>query len=227
MNYYYLIINDNKMNALLCTTALYGSDRILRKQCGMFRYPIETSNRMVCIGFQWFILYYVLKNLYTDHLSGTLWKNSLQPKTIWAGDYMAGYFLYDLLILFSSARGRKQYLFIVHHLISVFLCSVNKLYPCGNDVLNNSIILILELSSPWMNLWKICEEIDSKSFLTRFFFLTTRFLFGISRMGFMTLWLMYYLLTQYQFNTSHTLNLGGFLAVYVASIKWYMAMLRK
>lgn len=215
------------MNALLCTTALYGSDRIVRKNCGMFRYPIETANRMICMGFQFFILYYVLNNLYTYHHNGTVWQNSSQPKTVWASDYMAGYFLYDLLILFSSARGRRQYLFIVHHLISLLIYGVNKVYPCGNDVLNNSIILILELSSPWMNLWKICEEINTKSLLTKTLFSITRFLFGLSRMGFMTIWLMYYLRSQYQFKWNHTLNLGGFLTVYVASIKWYIAMWRK
>lgn len=215
------------MNSLVCTTILYCSDRIMRKKCKMFRYPIETANRMVCSGFQCFILYYVLNNLYTGHCNGTLLQNSLQPKTIWASDYMAGYFLYDLLILFSSERGRKQYLFIVHHLISLIIYGVNKIHPCGNDVLNNSIILLLELSTPWMNVWKIYKEIDSKSFLTKTLFLVTRFLFGISRMGFMTMWLLYYMWSQYQFKWNHTLNLTGFLAVYVASIKWYMAMWRK
>ena len=215
------------MNALLCTAALYGTDRIVRKQCGMFRYPIETANRMVCIGFQLFILYYVLHNLYTDHRNRTLWQHSLTPKTVWASDYMAGYFLYDLLILFSSARGRRQYLFLVHHVISLIIYGVNTCHPCGNDVLNNSIILILELANPFMNLWKMCKEMDSKAVLTKTLFLITRFLFGVSRMGFMTIWLVYYLWSQYQFNWSHTLNLSGFLAVYVASIKWYMAMWRK
>ncbi len=199
----------------------------MRKKCKMFRYPIETANRMVCSGFQCFILYYVLNNLYTDHLNGTLWKNSIQSNTIYASDYMAGYFIYDLLILFSSARGRKQYVFIIHHLISLLIYGVNKVYPCGNDVLNNSIVLILELANPFMNLWKVYEEIDSTSLITKTLFSITRFLYGVSRMGFMTVWLMYYLWTRYQFNWSHTLNLSGFLAVYVASIKWYVAMMKK
>lgn len=214
-------------NALLCAIALYGVDRIVRKQCGMFRYPIETANRRVCVGFQCFILYYVMNNLYIDYKNGTLWHHSLQPKTIWASDYMAGYFVYDLFILFSSARGRRQYLFVVHHLISLLIYSVNKVYPCGNDLLNNSIILILELANPCMNTWKMYEELYPNAFLTNTLFLTTRFLFGLSRMGFMTLWLFYYLWTQYQFTWNHTLNIGGFLTVYVASIKWYMAMWRK
>jgi hypothetical protein len=215
------------MNAIVCTTILYCSDRVMRKKCKMFRYPIETANRMVCSGFQCFILYYVLNNLYTDHLNGTLWKNSIQSNTIYASDYMAGYFIYDLLILFSSARGRKQYVFIIHHLISLLIYGVNKVYPCGNDVLNNSIVLILELANPFMNLWKVYEEIDSTSLITKTLFSITRFLYGVSRMGFMTVWLMYYLWTRYQFNWSHTLNLSGFLAVYVASIKWYVAMMKK
>jgi hypothetical protein len=146
---------------------------------------------------------------------------TLQPETKQMEHYMAGYFIYDVMVLMSTARGRRQVMFLVHHIVSLTIYVINQYYPCGNDLFNNTIILLLECSSPFMNVWKMAEELDPRSLMTRMSLSITKITYFMSRMVGMTMWLFFYFLKNYKMTWNHTLNATSFVLVYIASIKWY------
>lgn len=214
----------------LCVLTLYGLDVSIKRMCYMFKYPNETSNRLTCITFQSFILSYICGTLIEyskkDGL-GWIYHSSLRPETKQMEHYMAGYFIYDIIILMSTSRGRRQVMFLIHHVVSLMIYFINQYYPCGNDVFNNTIILLLECSSPFMNIWKIAEELNPNSIITRTSLFITKITYFISRMIGMTVWLLFYFWKNYKMTMTHSLNATSFVLVYIASIKWYRLLKNK
>jgi hypothetical protein len=158
---------------------------------------------------------------------GWIYHSSLRPETKQMEHYMAGYFIYDIIILMSTSRGRRQVMFLIHHVVSLMIYFINQYYPCGNDVFNNTIILLLECSSPFMNIWKIAEELNPNSIITRTSLSITKITYFISRMIGMTVWLLFYFWKNYKMTMTHSLNATSFVLVYIASIKWYRLLKNK
>ncbi len=207
-----------------CILTLYGLDVGVRRLCYMFKHPNEVSNRIACISFQSFILSYICSTLSLfTYKDGLVWiyQPTLQAETKQMEHYMAGYFIYDLIVLMSTSRGRRQVMFLIHHIVSLMIYVINQYYPCGNDLFNNTIILLLECSSPFMNVWKIAEELNPNSIITRMSLSITKITYFMSRMIGMTIWLFFYFWKNYHMTLNHTLNATSFVLVYIASIKWY------
>jgi hypothetical protein len=225
MNVYNPCYKIRMYPTLFCILALYGLDVTTRRLCYMFRHPNEVSNRLSCIAFQCFILSHICNTLITYTLKDGLlfWTHTslLRSETKHMEHYMAGYFIYDLIILLSTERGRRQKAFLAHHVVSLTIYGVNQYHPCGNDVFNNTIILLLESSSPFMNFWKIAEEINRTGYMTRILFFLTKMTYFMSRMVGMSVWLVFYFMTQYRLTWTHTLNASSFIMVYLASIQWF------
>lgn len=201
-------------------------ENIARVTCSSFRYPREIANLLTCAMFQCFIVWCCYYNLVTiePNSNGSV---TLHPVTVRMESHIAGYFLYDLLFLLSSERGRKNILFVIHHLISLFIFGVNRYYPCGNDLLNNSVILLLESPSAFINLWKINREINPHSIMTYVTHRISVILYYVMRLVGMTFWLFHYSTTTFQWKWNHYLNGGSFATIFIASIAWFRQLVKK
>lgn len=188
-----------------------------------FRYPRDISNRLTCSLFQCYIVGFCVYNLLTIISK----KNQLHPLTRIAENHLIGYFIYDSLVLLSSARGRMNYTYIIHHIISLFILAINSSYPCGTDELNNSIIILLEGSSPFLNVWKISQEINPNSIYTYLFHRISAILYYSLRIVGMTLWLLMYGAKQFTFTWNHLMNGTGFILIYIASLFWFRRLVKK
>ncbi len=186
------------------------------------RYPNETANRMVCITWQTWAVLLAFRNLLVES-----WQTVQSPCTLYMENQMISFFLYDLIILTSTARGRRQTLFYIHHFISLVIAFGNRIKPSGDHFINNSIIVILESASPFLNLTKIMEEIYPNSSLTQYISLFTKRLYGYTRIICFAPWILLYALKYYRFEWNYTIMLSSMILIFSASVKWFFTMVRK
>ena len=180
-----------------------------------FRYPNEISNRMVCVLWQTWTVSLSIMNLFTEQ-----WNHLPSYHTLYMENQMIAYFIYDLMILMSSQRGRKQIIFFIHHFISLLIAYLNRTSNNGTNFNSNSFILLLEMTTPLLNLTKIMEEmkliVPSLTYLTRN-------LYAFTRIYCFSPWIVYYL-----FNMTNTytnwITLMSSVSILLGSIKWYSSM---
>jgi len=190
-----------------------------------FRHVNEIANRLTCALFQLYISGKTGFNLWNHMQNGTLLANS-DETTQQAQDAFVAFFLYDLVKLISTSRGRKQTLFLVHHVVSLIVLALNKIHNAGNNGLDNSLILILEAASPLLNIVKIAEEAAPGSLTTRGLQCLTKLAYMFTRQICLFVWL---LAAAHRANASwvNRTMYASFCLVYAVSVKWTMAMIKK
>jgi hypothetical protein len=185
----------------------------------LFRYPSEVANRMVCITWLSWCLFLSYRNLIMEP-----WASINSPWTVYMENQMISYFLYDLVILSSTARGRKQFIFFIHHFISLLVPIINRYQPLGDNFINNSVIAILELASPFLNLSKIVTEFAPHHYFTRYLNSFTRILYLFSRIVCFGPWIIYYIHTYYHFELKYNITVTIELILFLGSIQWFRMM---
>lgn len=185
----------------------------------IFKYPSEVANRMVCITWLSWSVFLSYRNLIMEP-----WTSINSPWTIYMENQMISYFLYDLVILSSTVRGRKQFIFFIHHFISLSFPIINRYEPLGDHFINNSIIAMLELASPLLNLNKIMEECAPHHSFTRSLYSFTRILYLISRVLCFGPWILYYIHTHYHFELKYNITVTCLLTLFLGSIHWFRMM---
>jgi len=187
-----------------------------------FRYPAEISNRMTCMTHLSYIVLYGIRNIFKEpwHLLPTHHTQLLKHQ-------MISYFLYDLLIMFSTSRGRSQFVFIIHHFISLLFIIANLIQPCGDNIMTNSLLVLLEMASPLLHLTKITQELYPRSYLYHLVHYMTIFLYATTRVyGFGT-YIYVYLSHYFDYTLYHGITLSSILLIFYASIKWTVMMINK
>jgi len=218
------------LSIVCCTTSILSCiDYLLQPRCVSFRHPRDISNRLTCTLFQFYIVVYCIWNLLT--IVSTEKKNAyhhdIHPFTRMAEQRLIGYFLYDTLVLLSTERGRRNATYLIHHAISVLILAINSFYPCGTDALHNSIIVLLEGSSPFLNLWKVSYNINPLSFDTYLLHRIASMLYYVFRIVGMTMWLFVYGTGYFRFTWNHLITMGGFGTIYMASLHWFRQLVKK
>jgi hypothetical protein len=187
-----------------------------------FRHPNEIANRMTCITWQTWAVLLASRNLLVES-----WSMVQSPWTLYMENQMISFFIYDLIVLTSTQRGRRQTLFYIHHFISLAISFVNRIQPSGDHFINNSIIVMLESASPFLNLTKIMEEIRPNSEMTRSVSLFTKRFYGYTRVVFFAPWIMLFVLKYYRFAWNYNIILSSLVLIFSASVKWFFTMVRK
>ena len=180
-----------------------------------FRHPTEISNRMVCVVWQIWTVSLSISNLITEP-----WNMQPSYHTLYMENQMISYFIYDLIILTSTKRGRKQIIFYVHHFISLLIAYLNRSSNQGTNFISNSYIILLEITTPLLNLSKIMEEIIYVPYLNYF----TIQLYLFSRIYCFFPWIVYYIMFHFQYSISNYIILFSSMALLLGSIKWYSNM---
>ena len=211
--------------ALLCGLNILTYDILYVHHRNRFKHLNEVANRITCSLFQLYLICETSGNLYHHIVAGTT--DALPaPETRDAELVLTGYFVYDSLMLLSTPRGRRQTLFLVHHIVSLSVLALNKLYNPGSNGLNNSLILILEAASPLLNLVKIAEEAAPAARITRTLQFLTKVAYIASRQGALLGWLV---MASQKANATwvHQTIFGAICLVYLLSVKWTATMLQK
>ena len=183
-----------------------------------FRYPNEISNRLACIVWQIWAVYLSYRNLIKES-----WVDKPSASTIYMENQMIAYFIYDLMILSSTPRGRKQTVFYIHHFVSLLIAFSNRFSNSGTNFISNSFIVLLESAPPLLSFSKILEEIyPTHAFY--YFKLCIKYLFGYTRILLFVPWLLHYISYHYQFNLNKNLMVGSCLMLLMGSVKWFFEM---
>lgn len=190
-----------------------------------FRHINEVANRITCVLFQLFITLKTASNFWQHMHDGTL-LSSPDVNTREAQDAFIGFFLYDTIKLLSTQRGCKQTLFLVHHIMSLFVLGLNKVYNTGNNGLDNSVIMLLEAASPFLNLSKIAEEAAPLSRSTRCLKIITKLAYIFTRQVCFAAWLVA-ASSKANMSWAHRTVYASFCLVYAVSLKWTCALLKK
>jgi len=140
---------------------------------------------------------------------------------------MIAYFLYDLLVLFSTERGRKQTIFLIHHAVSLLFLLTNRIEACGDNIMFNSVTFLLESPSPLLNIIKIIEEIKPNSYLYVALYMYTTLYYGLCRVFLFFPYIIMYVQHYFTFKWNHIITLSTFMLLLYASTKWYIMMIYK
>lgn len=181
-----------------------------------FKHRSEVANRLVCITWLSWTVGLCYRTLLVEP-----WNLVKSPWTLFMQDQLISYFIYDLVILCSTERGRKQTVFFIHHFISLMMCFIN---PIGDNFSNNSFIGLLELASPLLNINAIMKEYAPHHWLTRYLYSFTRVLYFFTRILCFAPWIMYYIHYHYQWKLNDTIMLGSMFTIFLASVKWFKMM---
>ena len=216
------IINENVLqigNATIQLSIIHIMYRTILYLCSKqitFRYPGEVANRLTCIAWQCWTVSLCIRNLIKED-----WNLYPSPWAFYMENQFIAYFLYDIIVLLSSPRGRKQYIFFIHHFISLFIAMVNRVVPSGNHFSHHSLMILLESSTPLLNATKIIEEVSPHSLTTFLIKQITRKIYGITRILLFVPWLIYYGCYHYE----NKWNYNGLMCclglILYASTKWF------
>ena len=228
-------------------SSLFLIDRFFRLCCKSFQYPNEASNRMTLLLFQTLFTVGCVYGFVTTRYPSNHYEESktmhlqIHPDSYectstvpysymnWISHTMAGYFIYDLLFLFSLTKERAQPLFVFHHLLSLLIYGINQVKQAVPDRESYFILALLEVSSPLINLLHLWKERYPNWSGTRNLFSLLKTTYGLSRVVGMFVWLRWYIsyATYKDWTWNHIGNGSSFVTVYLASIYWYISMLRK
>ena len=188
-----------------------------------FKHPNEISNRLTCIVCYVSILFRCVTGM-RDYLFHAAPLELTLQEVLYR---LTAFFLYDLMMLCSTARGRKQWVFFTHHVLALGLIALRLYYHDGaaSAPLTILSIFLLEFASPGLNVTKILEEASPRSSLTKFVRRLTMVTYAVTRLQLLPLMLAWYL---YNHRTSTTLMISaGFSILIAASYAWFQTMRKK
>ena len=180
-----------------------------------FKYPGDVANLITGALFNSCLIFWTLYNIYTDELL------TIDQGTVSLQNTLLGYFVYDTLFMVLSPSRMYYIKFIIHHLVSIFVILIANAYNCGNNLANNSLIFLLEMSTPLINISKIYNYIQpGKSKVRRL----TKIVYFTSRVAMLPVWILVSPFTLYKLYLPECLIYTGIVLVYIASYMWYKNM---
>lgn len=185
----------------------------------VFKYRGDVPNRITSVVFNTWLVAMASKNLYTSTINNEWFV--LSQYSIDASQYITGFFAYDLLFMLQSSS-RKYYIgFIVHHIISMATITMICRHNGGNNIAINTIYILLETPTPFLNLYKISGYMYPNAPGTKRLQRITKSVYFTSRIVLFAVWIC---VTPFTLNNPLWLTFVSytvFVMVYVASYKWY------
>ena len=135
---------------------------------------------------------------------------------------LIGYYIYDTISLLMTPYGRKQYIYFLHHMLSVFLIYINITYKVAPDIYPNVLYFLMELSASMLNWMKLCNEYYPKIAVK--FQLKTFTVYIATRMFCFPVFIIDYSINVYQPVWHQQITVGLLFILYVTSINWFFKM---
>jgi len=186
----------------------------------------DAGSKVTTIAFQIHFVHRVLMNLLMHNRP--LEFHLLRGVTDLAINQLLAYFIYDLAFLLSSARGRAQWPYVVHHVGSAYFLVLALVYPdIGSTYFANYGFLALECANPLMNCMKLANYHMPGSATAELLTAMTQFFYGFTRM-ILYPWLIYeYADTEYVGKWYQTHMLSGHILLYLCSAMWFWQLCTK
>ena len=124
-----------------------------------------------------------------------------------------------------QSSSRKYYtMYIIHHILSIIISILIITYKAGNDISNNLLVILLETSSPFLNISRILNYINPKSNTNKQLSNISKNLYFYNRVVLYGFWICLTPLTYSSFTYIHKYTYANLIFVYMASWKWYKRM---
>jgi hypothetical protein len=182
--------------------------KILQGNNVTMRYPHDTVSKLNAGVYQVIVVSWALYNI-TFSKQSTLLDES-----------MIGYYIYDILSLLTTQRGRKQYMYFLHHILSIYLINLNILYNVAPHMYTNTLYFTMELSGCAMNWMKLSTEYyPSKKFK-----IATYTTYGLTRGVVLPIIIIKYCTCIYQPIFSKNVTVFMLIGMYMLSMNWFSRM---
>lgn len=187
-----------------------------------FKHPGEVPQLITCSLIHTYIVPLCYYNLYNSFLKNELY--IVSNNTLYMEHVLLGYFLYDLLFMIQSSSRKYYTIYIIHHILSIIMTLSLNVYKAGNNISNNLLIILLETSSPFLNISKILNYIDPKSNNSKQLFNISKKLYFYNRIILYGFWICLTPFTYNNFTFVYKYCYANLVFVYFASWKWYKKM---
>jgi TLC domain len=176
------------------------------------RYISQCSENITCVVFQTYFCF----NLSLE---------DSESKTEQAVVTLFSYFIYDTACILYNGRVAKQVVYIVHHIISLYILLLvffSYKYDTSFHKYITPSLFILEIVNPFLNTMKTLKILHPESISYKVSLFISRIIYVVTRMAVLPL-LIFYICT----DKSLTLNpyilnqiIGGFGIIFLASANW-------
>ena len=137
-----------------------------------------------------------------------------------------GYLVYDILFMIQSSSRKYYTMYIIHHILSMIISILVITYKAGNDISNNLLVILLETSSPFLNISRILNYINPKSNKSKQLFNISKNLYFYNRIVLYGFWICLTPFTYSYFTFVHKYTYANMVFVYMASYTWYNKMVK-
>ena len=192
----------------LATSAMlfYGIMRLFRVNA---TYPHDTISKLNAGSYQIIVVLWSLYNMIYSKSSYSL------------DESMIGYFMYDIFNLLSSPYGRKQRLYLFHHIMSIYIIHLNMLYNISPSIYTNMLYFLMEYGSCTLNWMKLSNEY----YPSRRFKLLTYTTYGITRGICLPIFIVKYYENVYQHIWHHKVTFAMICVLFILSMNWFQSMI--
>ena len=183
-------------------------------------YISHCSENITCVIFQ---LYFCYFTIYT-YLNST---NSeiYQDRTLQTLTTLFGYFIYDTISLLTSGRVDKQIVYLIHHIISIYLLLI-LFFSCKTHIsiqnYVNQFLILLESINPILNTMKTLKILSPKTEIYYFSRFIARVTYVSTRIITLPLFILYLYTDKSVKLNSFILNqiIIGLVVIFFASVLW-------
>jgi hypothetical protein len=184
----------------------------------------EIPNLVTCSIFNTILVTTCLFNLFICYFNGELLSDENEVTQL-IEKCMIGYFLYDLSYMIMA--NKNYYLMmIVHHNVSLLILILNIMYHgYTNNLLSNSVIIILETSGTLTNVSKFMKHVSKDSNLTRNIIQTNNIVYFITRIMMLNSWITTAVILKYDGSAMTNVVGSCLICLYLGSISWFFKML--
>jgi hypothetical protein len=175
-------------------------------------YISQYSENMTCVIFQ----IYFCVNLYLADSESKI-EQSLVT--------LFSYFIYDTACILYNGRVAKQIVYIVHHIISIYLLLLvffSYKYDTSFHKYVTQFLFTLEIVNPFLNIMKTLKILHQESISYKVSLFISRIIYVVTRMAILPL-LIFYIYTDNTITLKpYILNqiIGGFSIIFLASANW-------
>ena len=183
----------------------------------------EIPNLLTCSIFNSILVTRCIFNLLTCYFNGELLSDENEVTQL-IEKCMIGYFLYDLSYMIMS--NKNYYLMvIIHHHVSLLILILNIMYHgYTNNLLSNSVIIILETSGTLTNVSKFAKHVSKDSNLTCNIIQTNKIVYFITRVIMLNSWITTAVILKYDGTAVTNVVVLCLFCLYIGSISWFFKM---
>jgi len=184
-----------------------------------FKYYGDVANRITGSLFECYLVFATLANIYKSYSEDSFFVLSSYTREV---EYsMIGYFVYDTLFMVLSSSRMYYLKYIIHHIVSMSMIIVADINNSGNNLVDNSLIFILEVGTPLLNISKIVSYMDpSRKGVQR----VTKGLYFTTRIVLLFLWIIISPHSLNRVGLPESFVYSGTILVFVTSLMWYCKM---